>query len=232
MILTRQIQEGIFLNIKRKPYDNYVGLLAEKFLPFSNIEHSFCGDRYGEYRIDIPCDADYATQVQLSNEVSVTSRRIKKTVIAITLGSQSIPLHPALFSSDGWTLINEYTTVNVDSLMEFIAELSNESAISQPLDAIQLTILPTVMNFEIPITHFRKLLSDRGEVFINIRPNQDKNLTGNFADFIVRNGFKNVARASVPKGGEWLICLADSCSLENTLVQERNKLRFRFLAAN
>jgi hypothetical protein len=36
----------------------------ERLYPFSHIEQSFVGDRYGEYRPDIPRGADYAAQVR------------------------------------------------------------------------------------------------------------------------------------------------------------------------
>jgi hypothetical protein len=40
------------------------GRAAEYELPFSNIETRWIGDRYGDYRDDIPADADYACQVR------------------------------------------------------------------------------------------------------------------------------------------------------------------------
>lgn len=44
--------------------DALAGLAAELELPFSNIETQRVGDRYGEYRDDIPAGADYACQVR------------------------------------------------------------------------------------------------------------------------------------------------------------------------
>lgn len=44
--------------------DALAGYAAELELPFSNIETKWTGDRYGEYRDDIPSDADYACQVR------------------------------------------------------------------------------------------------------------------------------------------------------------------------
>ncbi len=40
------------------------GLAAELVLPFSNIETQWVGDRYGNYRDDIPAGVDYACQVR------------------------------------------------------------------------------------------------------------------------------------------------------------------------
>lgn len=39
-------------------------ICAEQELPFSNVDHSFIGDRYGEYLRKIPPNADFAAQVK------------------------------------------------------------------------------------------------------------------------------------------------------------------------
>jgi hypothetical protein len=44
-------------------YQALKGRAAEFELPFSNIETRWTGDRYGDYRNDIPAEADYACQV-------------------------------------------------------------------------------------------------------------------------------------------------------------------------
>jgi hypothetical protein len=36
--------------------------MPEITLPFTHVEQGFAGDRYAEYRSDIPEDADYAAQ--------------------------------------------------------------------------------------------------------------------------------------------------------------------------
>ena len=48
--------------IARDPIAATAGCMIELALPFTNIEMSFMGDRYGEFSRAIPVDADYACQ--------------------------------------------------------------------------------------------------------------------------------------------------------------------------
>lgn len=44
--------------------DELVKLQAEYTLPFTHVAKDLVGDRYGEYRADVPADADYACEVK------------------------------------------------------------------------------------------------------------------------------------------------------------------------
>jgi hypothetical protein len=44
-------------------YLEFSGAPIEKQYPFDNVEKEFIGDRYGEYRLDVPREADYVAQV-------------------------------------------------------------------------------------------------------------------------------------------------------------------------
>jgi hypothetical protein len=47
-----------------EPYQNMINKVHEFIPPYTQIEEYFIGDRYGEHLVDIPDNADYASQVQ------------------------------------------------------------------------------------------------------------------------------------------------------------------------
>lgn len=54
-----------YFNTTQVSYEHFFkDKTIETCLPFTCIESTFIGDRYHEYRHDIPCDADYACQVE------------------------------------------------------------------------------------------------------------------------------------------------------------------------
>jgi hypothetical protein len=57
-----------FLKFAERPYADFVGDIIEKRLPLTRVEKDFIGDRYGEYRPDVPRDADYVAQSRQSSE--------------------------------------------------------------------------------------------------------------------------------------------------------------------
>jgi hypothetical protein len=52
----------LFYEFAIKPYNERIGPTAEHGFPRTRVEKGFNGDRYGEYREDIPEDADFAMQ--------------------------------------------------------------------------------------------------------------------------------------------------------------------------
>ena len=44
------------------PYSESIGIEAEHFMPFTHVEKSFIGSRYGETEDDVPRDADFVAQ--------------------------------------------------------------------------------------------------------------------------------------------------------------------------
>jgi hypothetical protein len=51
------------------PYNFFKNKVIEIYIPFTHINKNFIGDRYHEYRDDIPIDADFASQVKIDFDI-------------------------------------------------------------------------------------------------------------------------------------------------------------------
>lgn len=63
IIAGNSVTDFIKWNKKRIPYDNYKGVYAEYWTPFTNVNKEFNGDRWNEFDSSIPLDADFAAQL-------------------------------------------------------------------------------------------------------------------------------------------------------------------------
>jgi len=63
-------QINSYFNFSTKPYNStYINNPIEVITPFTNINKRFIGDRYSEFRADIPSDADFCCQFPIDWEL-------------------------------------------------------------------------------------------------------------------------------------------------------------------
>jgi hypothetical protein len=51
-----------YLELAQRDVESYAGVVVEDDLPFTHVDHTLRGDRYGEYTDQVPYDADYSMQ--------------------------------------------------------------------------------------------------------------------------------------------------------------------------
>lgn len=154
----------------QQSYTPLIGKLIENLLPFTWVECNFKGDRYGEYRTELPLDADYASQITPSTKTWCGVSPPPRQVIALTLSTTVIPpLHPLLYPMDAWAALPPIATKDCHALLEALDHLPLAS-----LDAIQLTIpydkkpVPYFL-----IEYMLPWLTPGGELVMHLRDNEN-----------------------------------------------------------
>jgi hypothetical protein len=214
------------LGMGKEPYaQNHAGRLAETILPFTLVESCFKGDRYGEYRTELPLDADWASQVSASTAVWSGRPPSAQRVLALSIGGAAIPAHPALYQRDAWSCVADLR----DSAAALAAHLDADSP--NDLDAIQLTVQSAAAEVaSLPFGSVRRHLRADGELLIQLRPSLGKERLDAVVRSALRDGLVVCGGAMLPARGDLLIAARDDDSRAPALRNER-LLRRLHLAA-
>jgi hypothetical protein len=213
------------LGIAREPYaPGYVGRLAETLLPFTQVECCFKGDRYGEYRTELPLDADWASQVSLSTAVWSGGAPSPQAVLAVSIGEKAIPPHPALYQYDAW---NRLASVAHPSAAVLATRM--DGAMPSGLDAIQVSVQCDSGEVPgLPLGSLRRHLRADGELLIQIRPSLGKERLDAVARSALQSGFVVCGGAVVHGRGDFMImaCVDDprTPALRNERLLKRLQL--------
>lgn len=110
-IIAGSTQLEKFRSFAKQDIEALAGAVIETTLPFTTIEKQFIGDRYNEFRDNIPKDADWCTQAGISSGIealtfywwlpkNVTSRAMaaQKILIAYQQGIENEMNEPRIFS--------------------------------------------------------------------------------------------------------------------------------------
>jgi hypothetical protein len=217
--------------VSRRPYSELVGHPVEKLLPFTALESGFKGDRYGEYRTELPTDADYASQVALSTPVWQGAPPPLRRVLSVTAGASPVPAHQALYPTDAWRQVPSVAAVEAGALAAVLAAQPRAS-----LHAIQLTLPASPNGASIDresitarAARLRDAIAGDGELAIHVASAaQDDGL--DWARRLAGTGFADVGMDAATGGGQWIIALVGG-GLPPALVRERLTLRLRLVAA-
>ncbi len=206
------------LGIAREPYaPRFVGRVAETLLPFTQIESCFKGDRYGEYRTDLPLDADWASQVPIGTAVWSGSAPDAKKVLAVSIGGTPIPPHPALYQHDAWSRVASVADPDAAVLATRLAEVAPGS-----LDAIQASVSSGSGEAPgLPLGGLRRLLRADGELLVQLRPSLGKERLDTVARSALQAGLVVCGGAVVPRRGDFLIIARDDDPRTPSLRNER-----------
>ena len=214
-----------YFDIAAQPYEVFVGKAAEMILPFTHVESNFKGDRYGEYRTELPLDADYAVQVPWSTDVWCKSPPPPRRVLALTVGYAAIPPHPTLYPRDAWEVVASSSCTEIGELSQ---RLEAHSAGS--LDAVQLTFPAMAVSDPLPLDAMRRALRVNGELALNLRPNGNSDASGALERSLLEGGFAGMGVQQVKLGGDWILALSADNTLGPVLCKDRLTWRLQYLA--
>lgn len=212
-----------FRAVAAKSYASLVGQPVEELLPFTRVEANFKGDRYGEYRTELPLDADYASQVPWNTPVWYGQPPAPRRVLALSLGHYVVPPHQALYPRDSWQLQAAAPVGSPEALQQQLAVLPVEA-----MDAVQLTLTQPVSN--LPVAEVRRVLTEESELLINLRPGVGRDAATAMAKGLLPQGFASVGLEGAAALGEWILAACQGASLPQVLSRERLQLRLRLLA--
>jgi hypothetical protein len=222
---------GAYCAVSQRPYSEMVGHPVEKLLPFTALESGFKGDRYGEYRTELPADADYASQVALSTPVWQGTPPPLRRVLSVALGARPFPAHQALFPSDAW---RHLPSVAADEAAAFGAVLAGQPRGS--LHAIQITLSGEERGaagdreaVTAAAAGVRAAIAADGELVARVVGGTGEDAL-DWARRLAGAGFADVGMESAAGGGYWIVALAGG-PLPAALVRERLTLRLRLVAA-
>lgn len=209
-----------------QPYSAFAGRSVEKILPFTHVESNFKGDRYGEFRTELPLDCDYATQVPWSTAVWSGAAPPPRRVLALTVGDNAIPPHPTLYPRDAWQVQASERCAQIDELAPRCAANAAGS-----LDAVQVALpAEAALGAPLPLQALRRLLGTNGELALHLRPNGDAASVSALGQSMLERGFAGMGTEQVPVGGDWILAVCDDNDLGPVLGQERLTLRLQFIA--
>jgi hypothetical protein len=215
-----------FRAVAAQPYGGQlVGQPVEKLLPFTQVEVRFKGDRYGEYRSELPLDADYASQVPWSVPVWCGLPPAPRRVLALTLGEAAVPPNEALYLRDAWQHLANCADLRAAALLHALERLPADS-----VDALQVTVLAAGAGFSLPFGALRRVLGQDGELLINLRPSLGLEAAGALAQQLSGHGFAGVGLRCTAAGGDWILAASDNTALAEPLCEERLSLRLRLIA--
>ena len=216
-----------YLDMSKEPYSpGYAGRPAETVLPFTQVECCFKGDRYGEYRTDLPLDADWASQVPASTAVWSGVAPKAQRVLALSIDEIAVCAHPALYPRDAWTCL---PSLQDPSAALLAARL--DAAVPGDLDAVQLTVrsAPGLIP-DLPLGSVRRHLHADGELLIQLRPSFTKERLDAVVRSALQGGFMARGGTLVRGRGDLLIFARDDDPRAPALRDERLLRRLQLAA--
>lgn len=214
-----------YLALADRPPADFASQPAELILPFTLVESDFKGDRYGEYRTDLPLDADYACQVPWSTAVWTGLPPAPRRVLTLSVGDTALPPNPMLYPQDAW---QPATCASCTQLTDLSRVL--ESQAEGSMDALQLTVPASAPITALPIALVGRALALNGEVALNLRPSSDPQKIVSLERFLLDEGFAGVGSERLGARGDWILAISAHNTLGNMLGRERLTLRLRRLA--
>jgi hypothetical protein len=216
-----------YLDMSKESYSpGYAGRLAETILPFTQVECCFKGDRYGEYRTDLPLDADWASQVSASTAVWSGRAPKAQQVLALSMDEVAIAAHPALYPRDAWTCLPGLKDRSAAALAARL-----DDAVPSDLDAVQLTVRSASSETpSLPLRGVRRHLRADGELLIQMRPSFTKERLDAVARSALQEGFVARSGAMLPGRGDLLIFARDDDPRAPALRDERLLRRLQLAA--
>lgn len=208
-----------FLALSEKPHAEFAGQPVERILPFTLVESNFKGDRYNEYRAELPLDADYAAQVSWSTDVWAGSQPAPRRVLALNVGDTGptpLPPHPALYPRDAWQLAASASCTRVEDLSGLLQSQADGS-----LDALQLTLPRSIIGTMLPIESIDRALAANGELAVNFRPGGDPVQVASLERLLLELGFAGVGTECLPARGDWLLAFSVRNTMGEVLGRER-----------
>jgi hypothetical protein len=214
-----------YLALADKPLAEFAGQAAELVLPFTLVESDFKGDRYGEYRAELPRDADYASQVPWSTEAWAGPPPAPRSVLSLSVGDSALPPHPTLYPQDAWQPASSASCAQVADLPRLLQSQAEGS-----LDALQLTLPAAAAKAALPIGSIRRVLAVNGELALNLRPGGNPEKITALGRSLHEQGFAGVATDCLETRGDWILAISAHNTLGDLLGRERLSLRLRHLA--
>jgi hypothetical protein len=213
-----------YREVATRPYGSFTGNPIERLLPFTHVEKGFKGDRYGEFRSDLPLDADYSSQVPVHVPVWSCVPPAPRRVLALTLGEAAVPPHNAIYLHDAW----QWASHACRHAAELLQTLEQMPAAGT--DALQITLPGMQPGLLLPFSAMRRVLSQDGELLLNIRQSPGHTAAGALAQGLLGYGFTGMRLESAAASGDWIMAISDSTSLARQLVEKRIARRLRLVA--
>jgi hypothetical protein len=210
-----------FDSIGRNSYDRYRGIPIETIFPFTHVEAGFKGDRYGEYRTELPLDADYASQVPLSSQIWTGTPPPPRRLLAITSKSRSTKMLPLLYPTDAWDW-NVRSLASLDGAESYGLDESLDALF---VDAIDLSSFPV----ELAI---RSVADIKGDAELALRfsaPGLTRDALYQYLVALSKSDVSAIGAEFAPSEGWWIL-LQRRGEMPTAIARERSIIRLRLVA--